>query len=93
LNGSINRQIAWIRIARHHGVPNRAQSAAFDPRNSLSLDQHSLPHPIVSGGSTAYALQAHEIPELTEYRIGEYPVGGYGHLLAGRHKVEQCALR
>ncbi|MCX6045241.1 MAG: alanine racemase [Chloroflexi bacterium] len=60
----------------------------------LSLfDQHGLPHPIVSGGSTGYAMQAHEIPELTEYRSGEYPVGGYGHLVAGRHTVEQCALR
>jgi len=57
------------------------------------FDRHSLPHPIVSGGSTGYALQAHETPELTEYRSGEYPVGGYGHLLAGRHTVEQCALR
>lgn len=57
------------------------------------FDKHSLPHPIVSGGSTGFALQAHETPELTEYRIGEYPVGGYGHLLAGRHTVEQCALR
>lgn len=47
------------------------------------FDRHSLPHPIVSGGSTGHALQAHETPELTEYRSGEYPVGGYGHLLAG----------
>ena len=57
------------------------------------FDKHSLPHPMVSGGSTGPALHAHETPELTEYRIGEYPVGGYGHLLAGRHTVEQCALR
>lgn len=57
------------------------------------FDRHGLPHPVVSGGSTRHALQAHEIPELSEYRIGEYPVGGYGHLLAGRHTVEQCALR
>jgi D-serine deaminase-like pyridoxal phosphate-dependent protein len=33
------------------------------------------------------------IPELTEYRIGEYPTGGEGHLRAGRHTIEQCALR
>ena len=57
------------------------------------FDTHGLPHPIVSGGSTKFALQAHEIPELTEYRSGEYPVGGYGHLLDGRHTVAQCALR
>ncbi|HXF64850.1 MAG TPA: alanine racemase [Caldilineaceae bacterium] len=56
-------------------------------------DQAGLPHPIVSGGGTRYAFEAHLIPELTEYRIGEYPTGGEGHLRAGRHTVEQCALR
>ncbi len=58
-----------------------------------ALDKAGLPHPIVSGGSTKSALQAHEIPELTEYRAGEYPVGGAGHLREGRHTVAQCALR
>jgi D-serine deaminase-like pyridoxal phosphate-dependent protein len=57
------------------------------------FDAAGLPHPIVSGGSTHHALEAHEIPELTEYRAGEYAVGGAGHLLSGRHTVEQCALR
>jgi D-serine deaminase-like pyridoxal phosphate-dependent protein len=55
--------------------------------------QAGLPCPNVSGGSTKSAFQAHEIPELTEYRIGEYAVGGAGHLAAGRHTLEQCALR
>ncbi|MBM3459144.1 MAG: D-TA family PLP-dependent enzyme, partial [Armatimonadetes bacterium] len=58
-----------------------------------ALDRAGLPHPIVSGGSTKSALEAHEIPELTEYRAGEYPVGGVGHLREGRHTVAQCALR
>ncbi len=57
------------------------------------FDQHGLPHPIVSGGSTRHAFEAHLIPELTEYRVGEHIVGGVGHILAGRHTVEQCALR
>ncbi|MCC7261277.1 MAG: alanine racemase [Candidatus Latescibacteria bacterium] len=57
------------------------------------LDQSGLPHPIVSGGSTASALLAHEVPELTEHRAGEYCVGGVGHLRRGTHTVAQCALR
>lgn len=57
------------------------------------FDKAGLPHSMVSGGSTKCALQAHEIPELTEYRAGEYPVGGAGHLWDGRHTVDQCALR
>lgn len=78
------------------GIMGFPTSPAARPllQETLSLfDRHGLAHPIVSGGSTRYALQAHETPELTEYRIGEYPVGGYGHLLAGRHTVAQCALR
>ena len=63
-------------------------------RETLDLfDRAGLPHPIVSGGSTQCAFTAHEIPELTEHRAGEYPVGGAGHFWAGRHTVEQCALR
>lgn len=57
------------------------------------FDKAGLPHPIVSGGSTKCAMNAHEIPELTEYRAGEYPAGGAGHYWDGRHTVAQCALR
>jgi D-serine deaminase-like pyridoxal phosphate-dependent protein len=57
------------------------------------FDLEGLPHPIVSGGGTAGAMVAHEIPELTEYRAGEYPVGGVYHFRRGTHTLEQCALR
>ena len=57
------------------------------------FDRTGLPYPIVSGGSTQCAFTAHEVPELTEHRAGEYPVGGAGHFWDGRHTVEQCALR
>ena len=57
------------------------------------LDRAGLPHPIVSGGATPYAFQSHAIPELTESRIGEYPVGGLLHLRRGTHTLAQCALR
>lgn len=63
-------------------------------QETLSLfDRDGLPHPIVSGGGTPVALTAHQIPELTEFRAGEYCVGGVGHLRRGTHRVEQCALR
>jgi D-serine deaminase-like pyridoxal phosphate-dependent protein len=57
------------------------------------FDRKGLPHPMVSGGSTPNAMLAEQIPELTEYRAGEYPMGGHGYLLRGSHTVEQCALR
>jgi D-serine deaminase-like pyridoxal phosphate-dependent protein len=63
-------------------------------QETLALfDRRGLQYPIVSGGSTPGAFKAHEIPELTEYRAGEYPVGGVGHLKGGTHSVEQCAGR
>ncbi len=58
-----------------------------------AFDRAGLPHPIVSGGSTPSAFTAHEIPELTEFRAGEYPVGGVKHLELGTHTVAQCAGR
>lgn len=75
------------------GFPTPPEVRPLFQETLALFDRHGLPHPIVSGGSTKFALRAHETPELTEYRIGEYPVGGYGHLLDGRHTVEQCALR
>jgi len=57
------------------------------------FDTKGLPYPMVSGGSTPAAFTAHEIPELTEFRAGEYPVGGMKHLQLGTHTVEQCAVR
>ncbi len=58
-----------------------------------AFDTAGLPHPIVSGGSTPCAFTAHEIPELTEFRAGEYPVGGVKHLEGGTHTLAQCAGR
>ena len=57
------------------------------------FDQKGLPHPIVSGGSTQRCFMAHEISELTEYRAGEYPVGGVAHYRRGTHSLEQNAGR
>jgi D-serine deaminase-like pyridoxal phosphate-dependent protein len=75
------------------GFPTAPEVRPLIQETLALFDRDGLPHPVVSGGSTAFALQAHETPELTEYRAGEYPVGGVGHLRAGRHTVAQCALR
>ena len=75
------------------GYPTPPESRPVIQETIHLFDKAGLAHPIVSGGSTRHAFDAHQIPELTEYRIGEYPTGGEGHLRAGRHTVEQCALR
>lgn len=75
------------------GFPTPPSTRPILQETLALFDRAGLPHPVVSGGSTPCALQAHEIPELTEYRAGEYAVGGAGHLAQGRHTVELCALR
>ncbi len=75
------------------GYPTPPDSRAMIQETIAHFDKAGLSHEMVSGGSTRHAFEAHLIPELTEYRIGEYPTGGEGHLRAGRHTIEQCALR
>jgi D-serine deaminase-like pyridoxal phosphate-dependent protein len=75
------------------GYPTPPASRGIIQETLHLFDKAGLSREIVSGGSTRHAFEAHLIPELTEYRVGEYPTGGEGHLRAGRHTVEQCALR
>jgi D-serine deaminase-like pyridoxal phosphate-dependent protein len=84
---------AWLELRGIMAYPTPASARPLIQEIVEKFDAAGLAHPIVSGGGTRYALEAHQIPELTEYRIGEYPVGGEGHLRAGRHTVEECALR
>lgn len=48
---------------------------------------------LVSGGGTPQAFRAHESPVLTEVRVGNYVFGDRRGLLAGTHRLEDCALR
>ena len=75
------------------GFPTPPKSRPLIQETIDLFDRAGLPRDVVSGGGTPHALEAHEIPELTEYRAGEYPVGGAMHLAEGRHTLEQCALR
>ena len=74
-------------------MPANQQVRPFLQEALELFDRAGLPHPMVSGGSTPSALQAHTIPELTEFRAGEYPVGGAAHLRNGTHTLAQCCLR
>lgn len=74
-------------------MPAPPSARPFIQETLAAFDRAGLPYPIVSGGSTPCAFTAHEIPELTEFRAGEYPVGGVKHLTGGTHTVAQCAGR
>ena len=73
--------------------PTPPETRPFFLEALAQFDKAGLPHPVVSGGSTKSAFVAHEVPEFTEYRIGEYIAGGAGHLASGCHTVSQCAIR
>ncbi|MEC9380700.1 MAG: alanine racemase [Candidatus Latescibacterota bacterium] len=74
-------------------MPTTPDKRPFLQKTLELFDARGLPHPIVSGGSTPASFTAHEIPELTEFRAGEYPVGGMKHLSIETHSVAQCAGR
>jgi D-serine deaminase-like pyridoxal phosphate-dependent protein len=86
-------QLPGLELRGLMAYPTPPESRPMIQETVACFDAAGLPHPMVSGGGTRYAFDAHLIPELTEFRIGEYPTGGEGHLRAGRHTVAQCALR
>ncbi len=46
----------------------------------------------VSGGGTVAALTAHEVPELTELRVGTYIFNDWTHVQQGAAAPEDCAM-
>ena len=86
-------QLPGLELRGIMGYPTGPDSRPMLQETVHLFDKAGLSREMVSGGSTRHAFEAHLIPELTEYRIGEYPTGGEGHLRGGRHTVEQCALR
>ena len=91
--GALAHSLPGLELRGIMGFPTPPSLRPFLQEIIAAYAAAGLPCPVVSGGSTKCAMQAHEIPELTEYRIGEYAVGGAGHLLSGRHTMQQCALR
>jgi D-serine deaminase-like pyridoxal phosphate-dependent protein len=91
--GQVIDRLPGIELRGIMGFPTPPECRPVIQETLALFERAGLPAPIVSGGSTKSATEAHLIPELTEYRSGEYIVGGYGHLVQGRHTVAQCALR
>ena len=86
-------ELPGLELRGFMGFPTPPESRPLIQETIDLFDRAGLPRAVVSGGGTPNAMAAHEIPELTEYRAGEYPVGGAMHLAEGRHTLEQCALR
>ncbi|MDX2161626.1 MAG: alanine racemase [bacterium] len=56
------------------------------------LHQDGIGVEMVSGGGTGAALQAHEVPELTELRVGTYVFNDWTTVRRGWTTLEHCAM-
>lgn len=56
------------------------------------LDQAGFQVKTVSGGGTSAAMQAREVPELTELRVGTYLLNDCMQMQAGAATLDNCAL-
>src|SRR5690606_28185601 len=57
------------------------------------LEQAGIGVESVSGGGTGAALQAHEVPELTELRVGTYVFYDWTSVVKGWTTLDDCAMR
>ncbi|SVD42705.1 uncharacterized protein METZ01_LOCUS395559, partial [marine metagenome] len=91
--GTLVDQLPGVELRGIMIMPSPPEARPFIQETIEKFDVKGLPHSIVSGGSSPCLWTSHEIPEITEHRAGEYPVGGMKHLSLGTHTVEQCAGR
>jgi D-serine deaminase-like pyridoxal phosphate-dependent protein len=57
------------------------------------LDRAGIGVESVSGGGSGAALHAHEMPELTELRVGTYVFNDWGTVRQGWANLDDCAMR
>ena len=69
--------------------------AAIRPRLQAALDglaRAGIAVPVVSGGGTGATLSAHELPGLSELRVGTYIFNDMNTLRSGWATLEDCAM-
>jgi D-serine deaminase-like pyridoxal phosphate-dependent protein len=72
--------------------PSTAATAEFVAKARARFSKAGIPIDVVSGGGTPNAWQAHEIPGLTEVRVGTYIYQDRATVAAGAASFEECAL-
>jgi D-serine deaminase-like pyridoxal phosphate-dependent protein len=73
--------------------PSSLQSAPFLGGIIDDLQHAGLPPQVVSGGGTPQAYRSHEVPGLTEIRVGTYVYNDWTVVRGGWCTPQQCALR
>jgi D-serine deaminase-like pyridoxal phosphate-dependent protein len=73
--------------------PLGASAASFIAEAKDRFAAEKMPIPIVSGGGTPKAFVAHEVPGVTELRVGTYVYHDRATVAAGAASIEDCALQ
>ncbi len=72
--------------------PSTAATSDFVTEAKRRFAEAGLAIPVVSGGGTPNAWQAHEIAGLTEVRVGTYIYHDRATVAAGAASLDECAL-
>lgn len=72
--------------------PSTAETAHFVALSKQRFAEDGISITVVSGGGTPNAWQAHEVPGLTEVRVGTYIYHDRATVAAGAASLEDCAL-
>jgi len=72
--------------------PSTAATVEFVAEARDRFSKAGIPIHVVSGGGTPNAWQAHEIPGLTEVRVGTYIYHDRATVAAGVARFDECAL-
>jgi len=83
---------AGLRFGGLMTYPSTDATVAFVAEAQHRFSRAGFDIPVVSGGGTPNAWQAHEIPGLTEVRVGTYIYHDRATVGAGAASLEECAL-
>jgi D-serine deaminase-like pyridoxal phosphate-dependent protein len=93
---ALAQAIARTPYLRYRGVmiyPSSAQSAPRLQAFLSTLAAAGLPAEMVSGGGTGAARHSHEVPGLTEIRVGTYVYNDWTVVSQGHCTLAQCAQK
>jgi D-serine deaminase-like pyridoxal phosphate-dependent protein len=89
------RRIAKSEGLRFDGLmtyPSTAATSTFIAEAMRQFADAGIEIPIISGGGTPNAWQAHEVAGLTEVRVGTYIYQDRATVAAGAASLDECAL-
>ena len=85
-------QLPGLRFDGLMTYPSTAATAVFVAEAKKRFAEAGIDIPVVSGGGTPNAWTAHEIPGLTEVRVGTYIYQDRSTVAMGAATLDECAL-